>query len=534
MNLKNFSVRARCFLGNSLVIIVFSIALVILTHGTDQNLERLMEQKKDIENEEVLLDQQTHIVNAQLKSLKENQALITQREVLEEHLALIVETEDTFQDLRYWLIDLAVSLLNESEDNADTSQAELLAHIEELEAVGIEGVHSLGEQVEKLHDLFIEATDAYADDRRVLGNTLISNARKISSDITQQINIIKEDYQAQLHTSNQKIDKAIDKIELLGEESLILNQKIEEIRVAVSNSMQASEAGAAEAKGEAVSLLIFGILFSLGIAWWLNHSITKFLIEPIKQIMQHMKGLEAGKFDQTIEINRTDEVGMLSKSVNAMTVRLSDMIKKLDTSESLRRVTDTIIEETHKISSASTEATASIEGMSTSITEVARNCAKESKMATEAHEQAQDARKVMTDLSDGAQQINKIVEIIHSIAHQTDLLAVNATIEAARAGEAGKGFEVVASEVKSLAKQCTDATKEIERQIQAIQSSTKTSIDSMENISQTIETLNTLSQGIAVAIEEQSYAANEITQSMSHVSHASQTLASQAQSSISA
>ncbi|MEZ5249444.1 MAG: methyl-accepting chemotaxis protein [Ilumatobacteraceae bacterium] len=63
-----------------------------------------------------------------------------------------------------------------------------------------------------------------------------------------------------------------------------------------------------------------------------------------------------------------------------------------------------------------------------------------------------------------------IVEIIQDIANQINLLALNATIESARAGEAGRGFAVVANEVKTLAKEASDATEQISAEIEGVKS----------------------------------------------------------------
>jgi len=86
-----------------------------------------------------------------------------------------------------------------------------------------------------------------------------------------------------------------------------------------------------------------------------------------------------------------------------------------------------------------------------------------------------------------AQTIAGIASTIEAIAHQTHLLALNAAIEAARTGEAGQGFAVIAKEVKVLASQTAEATKEIASRIYEVRRQTSEIVDCIEMMIETID-----------------------------------------------
>ncbi|MBJ3778654.1 methyl-accepting chemotaxis protein [Acuticoccus mangrovi] len=172
---------------------------------------------------------------------------------------------------------------------------------------------------------------------------------------------------------------------------------------------------------------------------------------------------------------------------------------------------------------ASVEAVASAaEELATSAREIGMQTEEASAISLEAMRHTEEATDVAGRLSASAGKIGEVVDLIETIARQTNLLALNATIEAARAGEAGKGFAVVASEVKSLAEQTASATKEIGEQILAVQGDTARVVAVIDTIKDSFARANTLTGGVAGAIEDQSLATSAIAQSVQHAAVSTQ------------
>ncbi|MCB5251002.1 MAG: HAMP domain-containing methyl-accepting chemotaxis protein [Candidatus Cloacimonadales bacterium] len=155
-----------------------------------------------------------------------------------------------------------------------------------------------------------------------------------------------------------------------------------------------------------------------------------------------------------------------------------------------------------------------IEEMSASLSEISINMQRANNISKDADGQSIKTMEIMQELQSSAQEIGKIVDVINTIADQTNMLALNATIEAASAGEAGKGFAVVANEVKALAKQTGDATDRIAQQILGVQQNTSNAVDSMDQISHTIRQLYEISSNITQSVEQQNIATNEISSSV--------------------
>jgi methyl-accepting chemotaxis protein len=170
---------------------------------------------------------------------------------------------------------------------------------------------------------------------------------------------------------------------------------------------------------------------------------------------------------------------------------------------------------------------AAAEELSSSIQEIGTQIRQATVAIAEVDTEAGASSRQIIALNEAAVRIGVVVDLIRDIAAQTNLLALNATIEAARAGEAGRGFAVVASEVKELAGQTAKATDEIAAQVSQIQTSTRTTVDAIREITVKIASVKSLSDAIDAAVIQQAHATDEISQSITSAAEGTRMVATE-------
>jgi methyl-accepting chemotaxis protein len=289
----------------------------------------------------------------------------------------------------------------------------------------------------------------------------------------------------------------------------------------------------------------------------------KLMLGPVAEVTRSLASIADGGGDlsRRLPSDKGDEVAALAHNFNRVMEHIAQIIRDvIDVTDqvdlnvhAMTKATDSTAEASAQQSREIEQIATALQELSASAEEVAKNASNTAEHTRETSDLAEESDKVVSSsaitvqqlteqieatasriqlLQDSSGNIGSVMEVINTIAEQTNLLALNAAIEAARAGEQGRGFAVVADEVRALAQKTQKSTEEIGQIVTQLQRAADEAHGSMHNsvnsvketaeastkvaeylgaMRQKIDRINDMNHQIATASQEQNTVAGEVS-----------------------
>lgn len=311
------------------------------------------------------------------------------------------------------------------------------------------------------------------------------------------------------------------------------------------------------------------IVAALGLvaAIFLAVIVTRSISKPLGRINKGLSQLSKGDLSTKLPQEGNDEFSALSAKVNSLTDSLRELVGNiLEQEKRLIDITKESVELGNKslsevdkqreqvtVTSTNTkhvqeksrsnlaqinEAMDALRDITKQSTDIGQLVQKSSQQVGNQAKQAEFSAQIINRLDDNSRNIGSILDVIKTIAEQTNLLALNAAIEAARAGEQGRGFAVVADEVRTLANRTHDSTEEIEQMIGNLQKDAAQAVKAInagreqaqegveitqqvsqqvESIREIIERLSDINEHIVADTEQQDVLLGDVAKSLNRI-----------------
>jgi methyl-accepting chemotaxis protein len=362
--------------------------------------------------------------------------------------------------------------------------------------------------------------------------------------------------------------------------TLISNELSEEIS-AIRKLSEDALINAEDASSRSITINLILSILAIVISVTVATTVARAIKVPLTEIMNALERLSEGDLSYSISTKYHSEMGMVAQNINYLKDKLSDVISKIrvasDTinvvatkSDSMSSQTSQDVEQqrnqTESVATAVTEMEVAVQEVATHAADASQEVsliteeAESNMMATqenlhfvnELKSSLESATNIIQQLSTESHQIGDILNVIESIAEQTNLLALNAAIEAARAGEQGRGFAVVADEVRTLANRTQKSSSEISEMIKSLQAKASQAVSivesnleqaeqsvaktegtnqSLQKMVMSLKSVNDMSHSIASASEEQSCVAKEVAENIVKISDMAESIATNAEQS---